>query len=298
MNVFNKLNDKYIKYPILLEVKDELELTNHAQNTIINYIDGIFRFLEFVNIDDVHNLTEDHFRNYLIHLHSTDLNKKTVNIYNSFIRFFYLTILDYPLNLRRVPMAITTKKNIDFLTPDLIVRLLDKSKVDSRTDCIIKLGLCCGLRINEVASLKVSDIDIQNLRIFVRESKRNKSRYVPIDNTMCLALKRYSREYHLKFNDYMFTFNYAKKKVPNETLRLYFYKFRDLAEIRDTITFHTLRHTFAVNYINAGGDIIDLKYLMGHGAISTTSQYLHVAYNQKMRVPSFIDSLMEVSHNG
>jgi len=130
MNVFNESNDKYIKYPILLEVKSELVFSNHSQNTVINYVDGIFRFLEFVNIDDPHNLTEEHFKSYLLYLHSTDLNKKTVNIYNSFIRFFYLAILNYSLDLYHVSMAITSKKEIDFLIPDLIVcSLINQSQI-------------------------------------------------------------------------------------------------------------------------------------------------------------------------
>lgn len=290
-------NDKYIKHPILLDLKNELELSGHSPNTIKNYVAGVFRFLEFANLDNPHDLTEENFRDYLIYLNSTDLSKKSINAYNAFIRYFFQAVLLKSINFIRVPKYRTTPKPIDFLSHDAILRLLNQTKVDSRIDCIVKLALSCGFRINEIVSLKVCDIDTKSMRIFIRESKRNKSRYVPIDNTSLLALRRYSREYHLKINDYMFTFNHKTKTI-NNTVRRHFYIYRDLANIPDSVTFHSLRHTFAVNYINAGGDIVDLKYLMGHGSLSTTSLYLHVAYNQKMRVPSFMDSLMEVSHNG
>ena len=298
MNVFNESNDKYSQYPILLELKHELELTNHARRTIMNYVDLVFRFLEFSNVKDPFSLNEDHFRQFLIYLKQSGLNPKSINAYNSHIRFFYQAVLDIPLNLRRIPMMIARPKDIDFLSPDKIISLLDCSKADSRADCIIKLGLCCGMRINEVISLKVSDIDIPNMRIFICQSKRNKSRFVPIDKTMYLALHRYSREYHLKKDDYLFTFTHLKVRTNNETIRRHFYFYRDLANIPDSVTFHCLRHTFAVNYINAGGDLLHLSYLMGHNSTATTNKYLHIAYTQKMQIPSFMDSLLEVSDNG
>lgn len=298
MNVFNESNDKYSQFPILIELKHELELSNHAQRTIMNYVDLVFRFLKFSQIQDPSSLTEDHFRQFLIYLKQSGLNPKSINAYNSHIRFFYQAVLDIPFNPRRVPMMIARSKDIDFLTPDKIIALLDRSQSDSKIDCIIKLGLCCGMRINEVISLKVSDIDIPNMRIFISQSKRNKSRFVPIDKTMYLALHRYSREYHLKKDDYLFTFTYLKVKTNNETIRRHFYFYRDLAGIPDSVTFHSLRHTFALNYINAGGDLVHLSYLMGHSSTATTNRYLHLAYNQKMLIPSFMDSLLETSQNG
>lgn len=288
----NLSNDKYSKYPILLNVKENLELSGRSQNTIHNYVAGIFRFLEFSNIEDLNQLDLTHFRNFLIYLNSTELNKKSINNYNSHIRYFYQAILLKDINPFIVPMVKSKNKEIDYLTNSQIIKLTYCSSADSLSDCIIKLSLCCGLRINEIACLKVSDIDTDEMTIFVRESKRNKSRYVPIDNTAYLALKRYSREYHLKADDFLFTFVPSKKKATCETIRHRFYRFRDLAGLPSSLTFHSLRHTFAVNYLNSGGELVHLKYLMGHGSMVTTSLYLHVAYNRKMKVPSAMDALL------
>lgn len=290
-------DDKYLEYPILLKVKENLELSGHAPNTIKNYVAGIYRFLEFTQIDDYNQLDLNHFRNYLIYLNSTDLSKRTINTNNSYIRYFYQAILLKDINPFIVPMVKFKKKEIDFLTDHQIVALLNASKVDSKTDCIIKLGLCCGLRINEIVNLKVSDIHVDSMTVFVSESKRNKSRFVPLDNTVYLALSRYSKENHLKINDFLFTYTRNKHKTNNETIRYNFYIYRDKANLPSSITFHSLRHTFAVNYLNSGGDIIHLKYLMGHGSIDSTTAYLHVAYNLKMKVPSFVDSLLGGSSN-
>lgn len=286
----NKTNDKFNYDHILAQVVKELKLGGKAPNTIKNYVAGIRRFLEFVNISDVNDLTEDHFRDYLFHLHESDMSKHAINTNNSYIRFLYLSVLNKTINPLRVPKCKFPKPTMSFLTEDMIIRLLNESRYDSRVDCIIKLGLSCGFRINEIASLKVRDVDTKSMTIFISESKRNKSRYVPIDRTVLMALKRYSREYHLNIDDYLFTFK-NKQKTNNETLRRHFYHYRDKAGIGSNITFHSLRHTFAINYLNSNGQLAHLKYLMGHGSIGTTSLYLNMAYNQKMIVPSYLDSL-------
>lgn len=286
----NKTNDKFNDYPILNLLVKELELGGKAPNTIKNYVAGIKRFLEFTNISDVNDLTEDHFRNYLFYLLDSDMSKNALNCNNSYIRFFYLSVLNKPIHLARVPKCKFPKPVVSFLTEDMIIRLLNESRCDSKIDGIIKLGLSCGFRINEIAALKVCDVDTKAMTIFIRESKRNRARYAPIDRTLLMALKRYSRQYHLKINDYLFTFR-GKQKTINETLRRHFYHYRDKAGIGCDITFHSLRHTFAINYLNNNGQLAHLKYLMGHTSIVTTSLYLSMAYNQKMIVPSYLDSL-------
>lgn len=111
-----------------------------------------------------------------------------------------------------------------------------------------------------------------------------------------MALKRYSREYHLGINDYLFTFK-NKQITNNETIHCHFYHHRDKAGIGSNITFHYLHHTFAINYLNSNGQLVHLKYLIGHGSIGTTSLYLNMAYNQKMIVPSYLDYSLTGEYN-
>ena len=296
------INDKIKQYPILNDVKTALILKSVSQRTVVNYMDSIARFLDFIEYDNSFDITEDHFRNYLFYLHTTHLSKVTINTYNSFIRFFFNAVLDKTINPYRVPKAKFIPKDIDFLFDHQISSLLNAVYDDSRTDCIIKLALCCGLRINEVISLKVSDIstkDKQNMTIYIRQSKRNKFRYVPIDNTMYRALQRYAKEYHIIPNSdrYLFVFSRAGK-TNNETIRRYFDKYKTAAGIPDSYTFHCLRHTYAVNFLRAGGDLLDLKYRLGHSSLASTSRYLHFARNMMNTHISYMDQFMkEGVHN-
>ncbi|MBM6931668.1 phage integrase N-terminal SAM-like domain-containing protein [[Clostridium] spiroforme] len=152
------INDKISQYPILNEVNLSLKLKNVSDRTILNYMDGIARFLDFISYDNHFEITSDMFRDYLIYLHSTPLKKNSINSNNSYIRFFFFAVLEKPINLYKVPMARFTRKEIDFLFDSQIHSLFSACSSDSRMDCIIKLGLCCGLRINEIIHLRVSDI--------------------------------------------------------------------------------------------------------------------------------------------
>lgn len=291
------INDKIVQYPILNELKSSLALKNLSPITITNYMDSVARFLDFIHFDNQFDITEEHFRNYLIFLHSTSLSKSSINAINSSIRFFFYTALNKPVNVYRVPKARFTPKEIDFLFDYQISSLLKVTYCDSRIDCIIKLALCCGLRINEVISLKVSDIstrDISNMTLHISKSKRNKSRYLPLDNTVYRAIQRYAKEFHIQpgTDNYLFSFS-SLPKTCNETIRRYFNSYKKKAGIPDTYTFHCLRHTYAVNFLRAGGDILDLKYRLGHGSLAATSRYLHFARNMMNRNISYIDTLIK-----
>lgn len=291
------INDKIIQYPILIDVQKALSLKNVSERTSINYLAGIARFLDFINYDNHFQITFDMFHNYLIYLHSTSLKKNSINANNSYIRFFFQAVLDIPINPYRVPMAHFSHTEIFFLLDHQISALLYHSHSDSRMDCIIKLGLCCGLRINEIVSLKVADIhtcNINDMCIFVRESKRNKSRYIPLDNTSYCAIQRYAKEYRIKPHSDSYFFSFWKgRKTYNETIRRNFYRYCRLADIPQECTFHCLRHTYAVLFLKNGGDILDLKYRLGHSSLFSTSRYLHYSKNMMNLRTSYMDNMLK-----
>lgn len=294
----NTINDKIIQYPVLEQLKKLLILKGSSQATICNYLCGVARFLDYIEYDNSFQITVDMFQDYLFFLHSTELKKNSINNNNSYIRFFFQAVLDIPINTHRVPMAATSHKEIFFLFDHHIESLLRSTQHDSKFDCIIKLGLCCGLRINEVASLMTCDIhtrDINNTGIFIRDSKRNKSRFVPLDNTSYKAIQKYAKEYRIQpgTREYFFRFRNNGKKVTTNTLRYYFNKYRDAAGIPSDCTFHCLRHTYAVSFLRNNGDVIDLRYRLGHGSLGSTNAYLHFSKNMMKFHPSHIDLLLK-----
>ena len=111
------INDKIALYPILNDVKQALILKNVSDRTVTNYMDGIARFLDFIKYDNLFEITEDHFRNYLFYLHSCNFSTITINTYNSFIRFSLMLFSTLPsILIASLWLNLSLKISISFLT--------------------------------------------------------------------------------------------------------------------------------------------------------------------------------------
>ena len=291
------INDKIALYPILNDVKQALILKNVSDRTVTNYMDGIARFLDFIKYDNLFEITETILETiYFISTHVISL-KLLINTYNSFIRFFFNAVLNTAINPYRVPMAKFIPKDIDFLFDHQISSLLSVSFHDSRLDCIIKLALCCGLRINEVISLKVSDIstkDRSNMTVYIRESKK----IVPVLSlwikwlTVLFSVMPkniVSALIPIAISLFFLAYLIPVTKLSEDIFNLC----RDAAGIPRSFTFHCLRHTYAVNFLRAGGNLLDLKYRLGHSSLASTSRYLHFARNMMNTDISYMDKFFK-----
>lgn len=302
MDVTDKNHDVYKTYPILLNIINELSFKGCLEKTISNYIDGIRRFLEFCGVtnEQIQDLTEDDIRRYLEHLKYTLCKSpSTINCNNSYLRFFFQSTLGKPINLHRIPMLKAVKKEPLFLYPDQVQRLIDISSENWCDTIIIKLGICAGLRIDEVANLKVSDIDVEHRVLHVRQSKRLRDRTVPIDNTLYEALHYYSLERHLKRNCYLIYFRRGgADKASCETIRRHFYAYRNRLGLSSEYTFHALRHTYATLFLMGSHDVVRLMHLMGHSSLESTSRYVHVVDRIQNNEDSVVDRIMGGKFNG
>lgn len=304
MKITDKNHKVYSSYPILLELLDDLSFKNNSYCTILNYISGIYRFLEFINADpnNLGALDEGDILCYFKHLKDDcHLSPSSVNNNNSYLRYFFQRILDKPINLYKIPMIKTTKKEIKFLYPKEVRNILTISAEDNWRDAlIIRLGICTGLRIDEVAGLKGADIDIDNRVIHIRESKRLKDRLVPIDDTLYEALHEYSHCYHVKKSWYLIHFLADGSKKPAcETIKRHFYKYRDALGLSDDLTFHSLRHTFAVLFLLNEPNLSKLMHLMGHSSLESTSRYMHpVDAFMRPNEKTITDKIMGGEFNG
>ena len=294
MHIFDLNHERYQQYPVLVEVYNELRLRRYSDRTMDNYLCGIIRFLDFIGKDDPDSLDTNDFRDYLFYLiDERELAPRSVNANNFYIRFFYEAVLDKRVNHSRVHLMKIDKPIISFLNNNEIISLLNESRYDPKIDLALKLGLCAGLRISEVLSLKVSHLDIDNRLIRVIDSKGRKSRLVPMDNTLVRACRRYLGEHLLNDDDYLIHFRNPQHKAPTETLRVHFNSCRDKAGLPSTVTFHSLRHTFATNFMLNGGEVMTLSALMGHSSIHTTCNYLQLTECMKFKNRSFMDKLLE-----
>ncbi|MFV0254815.1 MAG: site-specific tyrosine recombinase/integron integrase [Erysipelotrichaceae bacterium] len=204
----------------------------------------------------------------------------------SSLRTFYYYLIEfyqYQLNPFTLIKSQSQTRNLpDFLTYDEMIRLLNSidynSDIGLRNKCMLELMYACGLRVSELVSLKVEDINIEERFIRVI-GKGDKERIVPFYPLVAKMLSKYLIEVRNNWqNNNMELFIKANGK-PLTTRYVQMYV-RDLA-LKANIAFnvhpHMFRHSFATHLLDNGADLRVVQELLGHEYLSTTQIYTHLS---------------------
>ncbi len=169
-----------------------------------------------------------------------------------------------------------------------------KCKQGIRNLCIVHLMLDAGLRSGEVIRLKVGDIDFTKNIIFIKDSKFDRNRMVPMGTKLKIMLHKYmivyrgvseNQSYNLDIKtDPFFLEVKSTKPITGDVVRCLFARIKRNTNI-SRIYPHLLRHTFATSYILGGGNLESLRLLMGHSDIITTQKYVHLAHTYQLMHP-------------
>jgi len=150
------------------------------------------------------------------------------------------------------------------------------SPTGTRNHAILETMLDTGLRVSEVANIKLSGLNLQDGYIKVM-GKGSKERIVPIGKHVQMTLFSYVDKARPEpFNpnfDYLFLSRTVKPITPN-TIKLVFSRLANKSGI-NRLHAHLCRHTFAINYLLNGGDIFSLKEILGHTTLEMVNHYLH-----------------------
>jgi site-specific recombinase XerD len=143
-----------------------------------------------------------------------------------------------------------------------------------RNHAIFATFIFAGLRKQELLNLKYTDVDLENLILFVRQGKGNKDRIIPISYTLAQSLKRYRQERNMLNKtcpEFFVSSNRNVGYTDSGLKRL----ITEMSKVSDTaFSSHKLRHTFATLMLEGGCDIYSLSKMMGHSNIQTTTIYL------------------------
>lgn len=172
-----------------------------------------------------------------------------------------------------------------FLTLEESLRLLSSESFENpeRDYCIITLFLNCGMRLNELVSINLEDIDFEEKRLLLK-GKGNKQRMIYINDSCVEAINAYIRsrknppeEPHALF------LSRKKRRISRRRVEQIVEKvLNDTGLGNRGISPHKLRHTAAtLMYQHGGTDTLVLKEILGHASISTTEIYTHLSDDQK-----------------
>ena len=272
---------------VIVNYRRFLKRRNYSPHTVKNYMNILKHFVVWVNVP-IEGVDRNKIAEYTDHLLYKRLKPKTINCHLACIRVFY----DYLHHEEGIRVSNPVKNGSSLRMPkplpkhlrdEEVVILFDNIK-KPRDKAIFRIMLRCGLRVDEVANLYISDLDLKRNRIFVRNGKGRKDRVVYVSQDACEAIVNY-----LKVRP----FSKAKKLFLVEK-GLHFGKPISVRGIQKRIEYysrisgldvscHQLRHTMATQMLNAEAEVTTIQDLLGHNGINTTERYCTVSNLKVMR---------------
>ena len=263
---------------LIIKLKKDMQMRNFSKYTYDSYLGKAKDIMKYFGTKALEDVTTEELREYLLKYLKNErkLGDRSINYYNSVIRFIYEVTLDKELNKKQLPMRKRKKTVYKVLTKDELSTFFNC--VDNfKFKTIFMLAYGSGLRIGEIVNLREEDIDSKNMRIFVREGKGNKERYTILSKQSLEMLRIYWSKYRQNKRRGRIFLSETGKAITVGVIREHFRKYRRKAKINEKATLHTLRHNFATNLIENGATLIQVKELMGHSNIRSTMEYVHVA---------------------
>lgn len=228
---------------------------------------------------------------YLLHL-ITDkkLAYATVNQASCAFRFLFCTVLRRPEMGLDIPMAKVPKRLPQILTRVEVARLIEAAAT-LRGRTLLATIYAAGLRLSEVCALQLSDIqsDPERMYIKVRQGKGAQDRYTLLSPRLLEILRRYWSNQRPRI--WLFPNRSGSTAIDIRTAHRIYCAARDAAGIAPEGGIHSLRHAFATHLIEAGVDLPTVQRLLGHGHISTTMRYVHLARSHVTGTTSPLDLL-------
>ena len=278
---------------LIKKMKEDMNMRNFSKYTYDSYLGKTRDIMRYYGEKQLEEVTTEELREFLLKYLKEErkLSDRSINYYNSVIRFIYEVALDKLLNKKQLPMRKQKKTVYKVLTKEELSAFFNVCD-NFKFKTIFMLVYGSGLRIGEVANLRVEDIDSKNMRIFVREGKGNKERYTILPKQSLEMLREYWRKYRQNKRRGRIFLSESGKAITVGVIREHFRKYRRKAKINEKATLHTLRHNFATDLIERGATLIQVKELMGHSNIRSTMAYIHVA-NVKLDLESPLDAFLK-----
>ncbi len=261
----------------------------YSLNTINSYISDINIFLEYLHIQKLNYKDVNHevIRSYLKYLDekkykNSSINRilSSLNDYYNYLtkckvtKYNYFEDINRPRKEKRLPNFINYSEYMSLLA---IVEKEENEFLKARNLLLLEILFDTGLRVSEAVNIEINNINKKEQSIKVL-GKGNKERIVYYGDYAKNYLEDYlnlRRNINIVDKDYLF----LNKNYTRLTRRGVEYLISDISKkalLRQKISPHTLRHSFATEMLNNGCDIRSVQELLGHKSLSTTGIYTHV----------------------
>jgi len=263
---------------------------NSSPRTLRNYSQALNAFQTFLgnSFSGWKACTADDFRAYLFQCMKDEVSRSTIRLRFSALRSFYkylvhrhgldkspLNDIQLPKAERKLPVVLNQNQIVELLEAPLKMEL-DKqapSWMPIRDSAILELFYSTGMRLSELVSLNVDDVDTPNDCVKVL-GKGGKERVIPIGSYAMKAIQQYRSE--ASHHTGALFISKLRKRLSTRSIGKLLQKYLTASSIPFNVTPHKLRHSFATHLLDNGADLRSVQSLLGHASLSTTQIYTHV----------------------
>jgi integrase/recombinase XerC len=261
---------------------------NVSSRTLTVYRQALAAFRTQKNVRSWRNCRADDFRDYLFELMKKGQARSYIRLQFSAFRTFYRFLLERK-NLRRDPVRelqlpkaekklplVLTQKQVDELLSAPLRTPKQKAAprwMPLRDAAILELFYSSGLRLGELASLNVADVDIYTESVRVL-GKGRKERVCPIGAPALEVISRYRAAANVQTGPLFI--NKSRRRISPRSIWLILKRYLRHTSIPIAVSPHKLRHSFATHLLDGGADLRSVQALLGHASLSTTQIYTHV----------------------
>ena len=268
--------------PLRRRMIEDMTIRQFGRKTKSDDIRQVHEFALFLGRSPDRAEPED-LRRYRLHMASLGASYACMNLAATTLRFFFHTTLGrtgFGDRMARIP---TPERLPVVLSPEEVALLLAHAP-SLKYRAALSVAYGCGLRVSEIANLKVTDIDSARMLVRVEQGKGRKDRFVMLSPDLLDLLRRWWRVERSR--GWLFPGQQPAQPITTRQLNRACHAAAEAAKLDKRVSMHTLRHSFATHLLERKTDIRVIQVLLGHRKLDTTAIYTRVALKAIREVTS------------
>ena len=270
--------------------EERMKVEGYSRRTIKAYLRELRKFGEYIRPRHPRDLDADGIRAYLLYLiEEKGVSRSAVNQAISALKFLYVRLYGRDDAFADIRRPRPEHKLPRILSRDEILQIV-RTIQNPKHRLMIELLYAAGLRVSEVVNLRVQDVNLDELTLFVRaprparESiKSNKDRITIFSESLRDALRRLMDG--KQAGDWLFP-SRRGGRLSTRTVQQVFARAVKASGVQKEVSCHALRHSFATHLLESGIDIRYIQELLGHARLETTRIYTRVANPARRQIKS------------
>jgi site-specific recombinase XerD len=270
---------------------EDMTIRGFGSKTKSDYLRSVKNLAVFIGRSP-DTATADEIRRFQFSLREDGASPTKMNAIVSGLRFFFRVTLNRPEIERWTQFVREPRKLPVILSPEEVGRLIDCAPGPGlKYKAALSVAYGAGLRVSEVVSLQVGDIDSSRMLIRVDQGKGKKDRYVMLSPSLLELLRDWWRQARPKA--WLFPGRGVPEHISTRQFNRCFHIAADIAGIDKKVSPHTLRHSFATHLLEQKIDVRVIQVLLGHANLDTTALYTRVATATIRNVMSPLDRISQ-----